>query len=70
MTLKILTNGLIKKSATSTKLEISRYITITDPNSKGLRYLRTVLNSFKVARLDLIHVGLVYVPIRESISRF
>lgn len=70
VTLKILTNGLIEKSAASTELEISRCIATTDPNSEGLRYLRTVLNSFEVAGPDSTHVGLVYAPMRESISRF
>ncbi len=70
VTLKILTNGLIEKSAANTELEISRCIATTDPNSEGLRYLRTVLNSFEVAGPDSTHVGLVYAPMRESVSRF
>ncbi|MCJ1484388.1 hypothetical protein MMC06_004559 [Schaereria dolodes] len=70
VTLKILTNGLNEKSAASTELEISRCITKTNPKSEGLRYLRTVLNSFEVDGPDSTHVGLVYAPMRESISRF
>ena len=70
VTLKILTNGVIEKTDASTELEISRCIAQTDPKSEGSRYLRTVLNSFEVAGPDSIHVGLVYAPMRESVSRF
>ena len=70
VTLKILTNGLVEKSAASTELEISRCIATADPKSEGLKYLRTVLDSFEVRGPDSAHVGLVYAPMRESVSRF
>ena len=70
MTLKILTNDLVEKSAASTEVETSRCIATTDPKSEGLQYLRTVLDSFEVNGPDATHVGLVYAPMRESISRF
>ena len=70
VTLKILTSGVIEKTAASSELEISRYITQTDPISEGSRYLRTVLTSFEVAGPDSTHLGSVYVPMRESISKF
>lgn len=70
VTLKILTNGAIKKDASGTELEMSRCITQTDPKSEGSRYLRTVLHSFDVAGPFSTHVGLVYAPMRESISTF
>ncbi|KAI9802702.1 MAG: hypothetical protein M1825_002724 [Sarcosagium campestre] len=56
VTLKILTNGLVEKSAASTELEISRCIAATDPNSE--------------AGPDATHVGLVFAPMRESVSKF
>jgi len=70
VTLKILTNGLVEKSAASTELEMSRCIATTDPKSEGVRYLRTVLNSFEVSGPDSTHVALVYGPLRESVARF
>lgn len=70
VTLKILTSGAIEKTAASTELEISRRIAQTDLRSEGSRYLRTVLNSFEVAGPDSTHLGLVYAPMRESISKF
>lgn len=70
VTLKILTNGLMEKCAACTELKISRCIATTDPSSEGLRYLRTVLESFEVTGPDATHVGLVYEPMRESVSRF
>ena len=70
VTLKILTSGVIEKPAASAELEMSRSIAQTDPKSEGSRYLRTVLNSFEVAGPDSTHVGLVYAPMRESVSRF
>ena len=69
MTLKILTSGFVEKSAASAELEISRYIATTDPNSKALQCLRTVLKSFEVAGPDSTHKVLVYTPMRESVSR-
>ncbi len=66
----MLTNGLFDNSAASTELETSRCIATTDPKAKGLRYLRTVLDSFEVTGPDSTHVGLVYAPMRESISEF
>lgn len=69
--LKILTGGdNVEKKAFSTELEMSRCIASTDPKSEGLRYLRTVQNSFEVAGPDVTHLGLVYAPMRESLSRF
>lgn len=52
------------------ELETSRSITTTDPSCEGRRYLRTVLDSFEVAGSDGTHLGLVYEPMRESLSRF
>jgi len=43
---------------------------ITDPGCEGRRYLRTVLDSFEVAGSDGTHLGLVYEPMRESLSTF
>lgn len=70
VTLKILTNGLVEKFAPRTELEISRCIATTDPKSEGVRYLRTVLDSFEVIGPDSTHVALIYAPMRESLSRF
>lgn len=52
------------------ELEASRSIMITDPGCEGRRYLRTVLDSFEVAGSDGTHLGLVYEPMRESLSTF
>ena len=70
VTLKILTSGFKEKTAASAELEISRCIAQTDPMSEGSRYLRTVRDSFEVAGPDATHLGLVYAPMRESISKF
>ena len=70
VTLKVLTNGLVEKSAASTELEMSRCIATTDPEAEGLRYLRTVLDSFEVTGPDSTHVALVYAPMRETITDF
>ncbi|KAL8884341.1 MAG: hypothetical protein Q9192_006871 [Flavoplaca navasiana] len=70
VTLKILTSGAIEKPAANAELEISRCIAQTDPTSEGSRYLRTVLNSFEVVGPDSTHLGLVYAPMRESLSKF
>ncbi|KAL8877465.1 MAG: hypothetical protein Q9198_004525, partial [Flavoplaca austrocitrina] len=75
VTLKILTSGAIEKPAANGELEISRCIAQTDPTSEGStsegsRYLRTVLNLFEMAGPDSTHLGLVYAPMRESLSKF
>ncbi len=58
------------KPAASTELEMSRCIAQTNPKSEGSRYLRMVSNSFEVAGPDSTHLGLVYAPMRESITKF
>lgn len=49
---------------------MSRCIATTNRKSKGLRYLRTALHSSEVAGPEAAHVGLVYAPMRESLSLF
>lgn len=44
VTLKIMTNDPMERSAVDTELEMSRCIALTEPKSKGLWYLRTVLD--------------------------
>lgn len=70
VTLRILTNGLFEKDAASTELKISQCIAHTDHKSRGARFLRTALNSFEVTGPGSTHVGLVYTPMRESVSTF
>lgn len=70
VTLKILANDLVEKDPATTELHLSRRIATADPKSEGLKYLRTVLDSFEVSGPDSTHVGLVYAPMRESVSRF
>lgn len=68
--LKILTNRIVEKTAANAELETSRCIAATNSKSEGLRYLRTVLTSFKVIGPDATHTGLVYAPMRDSLSVF
>lgn len=57
-------------ASSKAELEVSRRITRTNPQCEGQRYLRTVLDSFELTGPDGTHLGLVYEPMRESISTF
>lgn len=58
VTLKILTNGLVDKSAASTELEMSRCIATTDPKAEGLRQNGAGLIRSDWTGLDTCGLGL------------
>ena len=62
--------GVLKTQPTLSELAMSEHIARSDPKHKGLRYLRTVLESFEVDGPHKKHLCLVYVPMRETLSRF
>ena len=53
--------------STSSEMALSKRIAEADPMHEGLRYLRTVLDSFEAQSQFGVHVCLVYVPMRDPI---
>jgi serine/threonine-protein kinase SRPK3 len=70
VTLKILCRNPERVVTSETELDISRRITGASSKGEGALYLRTVLDSFMLAGPHGTHLGLVYEPMRESLSRF
>lgn len=70
VTLKILTNDVDERPDATSELELSQCIATADPQADGLKYLRTVAESFKVKGPDETHIGLVYAPMGESLKYF
>ncbi|KIW82289.1 hypothetical protein Z517_05316 [Fonsecaea pedrosoi CBS 271.37] len=70
VTLKILTRDVTDNHSTSSELALSTQIAKANPTHEGLRYIRTVLDSFEAQSQFGVHLCLVYVPMRETLSTF
>lgn len=52
------------------ELEISRHIAQCDPKHPGLKYIRTIQDTFDIPTANGSHLCLVYQPMRMPLSRF
>ncbi|KAL1305508.1 hypothetical protein AAFC00_002379 [Neodothiora populina] len=68
VTLKILTNQVLHDPLAANELKISQSLIQGKTVHDGLRYLRTVMDSFSIEGLHGNHLCLVYEPMRESLS--
>ncbi|KAK5093106.1 hypothetical protein LTS08_008951, partial [Lithohypha guttulata] len=68
--LKILTKNAKDNRSALSELTLSKQIAEADPKHEGLRYVRTVLESFEIESQRGIHLCLVYELMRETLSTF
>ena len=61
---------MIDNHSACSELALSKHIAAADPTHEGLRYVRTVLDSFETQTPSGVHLCLVYVPMRETLSTF
>src|SRR5271170_3014054 len=70
LAIKVLTNDVFDTQPTVSELALSQRIAKADPKHEGLRYVKTVQESFEVQGLYGKHLCLVYVPMRETLATF
>ena len=70
VTPKIFTNDVDDRPEAKSELDLSQCIATADPQADGLKYLRTVAESFEVKGPDRTHIGLVYAPMGQSLKYF